>query len=123
MWRLLASPLAPLAAFSLATAAVLRAHVRVAVDPTRAEEMVLSFGRALLRVFWAEADARHRRRVPCFDRGLLAFAFLPASLVCYCVSSRGWRGGLLILLVLSGLWVAPHLVAAFLWLVLQVVRL
>ena len=74
-------------------------------------ELLAGYGWVWLTVFWIAADARRRRRVPCFDFGFLCIAFYPISLPWYCVWSRGWRG-LLMLGLLACLWVLPILFAA-----------
>jgi hypothetical protein len=111
-------PIALLVALSLATAAFLCAYVIMGAAPTRVAEMLVSTGWTVMLALWVDADARRRRRVPCFEVGFLVAAFLPVSLVCYCVWSRGWRRGLLVLLALLGLWAVPQLVAMYLRLVL-----
>ena len=41
---------------------------------------------------WIAADAKQRRRTPCFDFGLFLLALWPLSLFWYCFATRGWRG-------------------------------
>ncbi len=120
MRPLLTTPAAPLAAFSLATAAFLCAFVAMRRPPTTGAEMVLALGWGLMLLLWADADARRRRRVPCFDFGLLAAVFFPVSVAWYCVWSRGWGRGLLLLLALFGLWLVPRILAVLFWMVLRV---
>jgi hypothetical protein len=108
---------------SLATAAFLCAFVAARTTPTPASELLLALGWPLMLVMWIEADARRRRRQPCFDLGLLAAVWFPISVAWYCVWSRGWGRGLLVLLALLGLWVMPRFLAASLWVVLQIVSL
>jgi hypothetical protein len=46
-------------------------------------------------IAWIEADARERRRTPCFDFGLFLLALWPFSLFWHCIATRGWRGSAL----------------------------
>jgi hypothetical protein len=80
-------------------------------------EDVTTFGWVLMLVCWADADARHRRLIPCYDFGLLVGVFFPASIIWYCVWSRGWRG-LLMIVALTLLWWLPYAVAGLVWLAL-----
>ena len=41
---------------------------------------------------WIAADAKERRRTPCFDFGLFLLVLWPLSLFWYCIATRGWRG-------------------------------
>jgi hypothetical protein len=41
---------------------------------------------------WIAADAKERRRTPCFDFGLFLLGLWPLSLFWYCIATRGWRG-------------------------------
>jgi hypothetical protein len=121
MRRLFTSPFAPLVGMSLATAAFLCEFVAARMTPAPVLELLIALGWALLLVIWVEADARRRKRLPCFDLGLLAVAWFPISVACYCVWSRGWGRGLLVLLALLGLWLMPRFLAAFLWVMLRIV--
>jgi hypothetical protein len=63
-------------------------------DPEIAAQLT-SFGLALAFVIWMMADARIRRRTPCYEFGFLVWVYFPLSLVW----SRGWRA----VFVLTGL--------------------
>ncbi|HEX5271078.1 MAG TPA: hypothetical protein VFW33_11345 [Gemmataceae bacterium] len=117
----LTSPLALLIGLSLVTAALLCCFVGAGLPPTPGAELLLAMSWALMLVIWIDLDARRRGRLPCFDLGLLAAVWFPISVAWYCVWSRGWRRGLLLLLALFGLWIAPRLFAAFCWVGLQIV--
>jgi hypothetical protein len=41
---------------------------------------------------WIAADAKERRRTPCFDFGLFLLMTWPLSLFWHCGRTRGWRG-------------------------------
>ena len=114
MWRTITHPMAPLIVLCGATAIALCVSVRAHIQPSREMEAVLGFGWALMLLLWMDADARRRRRLPCFDFGLLATMFFPLSLVWYCFWSRGWRG-FLFLLMLGALWLLPYAVALLFW--------
>jgi hypothetical protein len=111
MSRLLRSPLTPLAGLSLMTTALLCAYVIAGVAPSLLAQALLSFAWALFLILWADADARRRRKVPCYDFGFIAGLTYPVSLGWYCLWSRGWRG-LLLLLALIALACVPWLIAA-----------
>jgi hypothetical protein len=106
-----AHPLAPLAVFALAMAFALCTLVAVGTDPSPGAELVLGYGWALMLLLWVDADARKRRQLPCYDFGLLAVVLFPVSVAWYCLWSRGWRG-LLVLLALVSLWLLPYVAAA-----------
>jgi hypothetical protein len=119
LWMaVLLHPLTPLVVMSLLTAAALCASVWAGSAASTGLETVLGFGWALLVVLWMDADARRLRRLPCYDFGLLAGLYFPLSVVWYCLWSRGWRG-LLLLLLLLALWWSPYIVAVAFWLAMQ----
>ncbi len=115
---MISHPLAPLLALSFATSAALCALALAGARLSAETDMVLRFGWTLMLLLWMDADARRLRRWPCFDFGFLAALFFPLSLLWYCFWSRRWRG-LLILLLLLGLWLGPFVVAAVFSVVLQ----
>jgi hypothetical protein len=119
--RWLQNPMAIPTILSLGAAVVLCSYVGVGEAPSITAERVLDLGWALMAVFWMDADARQRRRIPCFDFTFLAAIYFPVSLFWYCVWSRGWGWGLLLLSTLFGLWLLPHFLAVAFWVALQVV--
>jgi hypothetical protein len=64
------------------------------------------------------SDARRRGCTPFFDFGFLAYITLPLSLPWYLVRTRGWLRGLLVLLFVVALWLAPRIIAMIAWKVL-----
>jgi hypothetical protein len=73
-----------------------------------------STGLSLAFVIWMMADARIRRRTPCFEFGFLVAVYFPLSLAWYVFWSRGWRA----LFTLAGFFVLmflPWLTAAMAW--------
>jgi hypothetical protein len=46
----------------------------------------------LVLVLWIVADAKERRRTPCFDYGFFLLMLYPFSLFWYWTRTRGWRG-------------------------------
>ena len=114
-----AHPLAPVVALTLATTVALCALVSGGGEAPAAGELVLRYGWGLMLLLWMDADARKRRRLPCYDFGLLAGLLFPLSLVWYCFWSRGWRGAL-VLLLLAALWMIPYVLATALWVVLSI---
>jgi len=119
MRQLLLSPFVPLVGLSVITTVRLCAYLLLGASPSPLSDVIIVLGWALLLVLWIDADARRSHRLPCYDFGFLAGVTFPASLVWYCVWSRGWRG-LLVLLGLIGLVYGPWLVAAVLWGILSV---
>jgi len=81
--------------------------------------VVLSYLGPLAVMLWIVEDANQRRRTPCFDFGYFVFVTYPFSLFWYCVSTRGWRGWLLVLAVLGIVYV-PTFVATLAWTILSV---
>lgn len=111
---MLVHPLSPLVALSCATTVVLCVLVAVGRSASPWVDVALDYGWPLMLLVWMTADARRIRRTPCYDFGFLAALCFPLSLPWYCVWSRGWRGVLLLFLLLA-LWVAPHVLAALFW--------
>src|SRR5262245_14805754 len=107
---LLLHPVAPLAAMALVKAPLLCYVVSAGGGGSSVLTTIMAAGWALMLISWMDADARRFGRLPCYDFGLLAAVFFPLSLLWYCLWSRGWRG-MLVLLLLFGLWVAPYLFA------------
>jgi hypothetical protein len=117
MARFLVHPLAPLLLFSLAFSALLVTYPAVGLAPSPTFEFVASFFWSILVALWIVADARRRTGVPCFDFGFFCYLLLPIAVPWYCFWSRGWRG-LLLLISIAVLWLAPYLVANVVWLAL-----
>ena len=89
-------------------------YVVAAMPPSPASTMLMQFAPSLALVFWIDADARQRRRTPCYDFGLLMVLFFPASLIWYPVWSRGgW--GFLSLIGLLTLMCVPYFSATVVW--------
>jgi hypothetical protein len=107
-------PIAPLVAFSIALAALLTIYLAAWLSPSPAFEFVASFWWSVLLAIWIVADARRRSGVPCFDFGFFCYLFLPVAVPWYCFWSRGWRG-MLTLLSIVGIWLAPYVVAGLVW--------
>lgn len=113
----LVHPLAPLLFFTVALSVLLATYFAVGLAPSTRFESVASLSWTLLLAFWMVADARRRKRTPCFDFGLFCYLFLPFVVPWYCFSSRGWRGAPM-LVTLVGLWLLPYIVATAVWFVL-----
>jgi hypothetical protein len=114
----LAHPLIPLVALAGMSTAALCAMAGLGTAQAACLDTILRFAWALMLILWMDADARHRRRLPCYDFGLLATISFPVSLLWYCFWSRGWRG-LLVLLLLLALWLGPYVIARVFWIVRQ----
>jgi len=120
MQRLLLAPFAPLVLFSLMQAAFLTCLVVLDGHSSPILDAVLSFFWLLALVHTLVEDAR-QRAVPCFDFGFFLILFFPLSVLWYCWWSRRWRG-LLLVLVICGLWVFPWLTVLCAWLLLTALR-
>ena len=116
----LVGPLAPLVALAAITAIALSHSSGVGITPSTGTETILGVGWAFMLVLWMDADARKLRRLPCYDFGWLAAIYFPVSLLWYCFWSRGWRGALLLLMLLA-LWLVPYIIAT-LFAIVQHVR-
>jgi hypothetical protein len=108
--------MAILVAAVIAVTALLIIHATVGPPPSETVQFLTSFGLVLAFILWVTADARSRRRTPCYDFGFLVVVFFPASLVWYVLWSRGWRG-LLTLAALVGLMLLPYVSATVAWIV------
>ena len=87
----------------------------VAVIPRSPASMLVSMFAGPLSLFcWIEADARHRRRTPCFDFGLFVFLSFPISLFWYGFWSRGGMGLIFAVALIGLLWV-PSICEKFVW--------
>jgi hypothetical protein len=112
-------PLAPMAVLVAAVAAssvFFIAHVAAGPPPSETVQALTSLALVLSFVLWVMADARSRRRIPCYDFGFLVAVFFPASLVWYVLWSRGWRG-LLTLAALIGLMLLPSVCGTVAWII------
>jgi hypothetical protein len=74
--------------------AVFAAAYQVAgIEPSRAAQLLFSYGPPAFVAVWVDADAR-RRRSPCWDLGTFVFFAWPLAVPAYCYWSRGrdgWR--------------------------------
>lgn len=111
MWEWLKNPLVHVAGYSLAATVFLLCFVRTAEDFLKGPATLVNFGWSLMVLCWMEADARLRRRLPCFDFGFLMGLAFPVSVGWYCIRSRGWGWGTLLLLTLISLLLLPHFIA------------
>lgn len=115
---LLLSPFARIAWTAALVAVLLVAFMANGAPPVAM--ILLSYLGPLAVVLWIVEDAHERRRTPCFDFGYFVFFTYPMSLVWYCLSTRGWRGWLLVFAVLGIVYV-PSFVATIAWAFLSVI--
>ena len=101
----------PLVFFATGTALILCAYAGAGTVPSPMAEIILSKGWLLFMLIWMVSDARRTRGQPCYDFGFLSGVGFPLSLMWYCLWSRGWKRGLLVLLALAGLLMAPSIAA------------
>lgn len=64
-------------------------------EPERLVLVLLQYAVPVTLLAWIAADAKERRRTPCFDFGFFLLATWPLSLFWYCGRTRGWRGAAL----------------------------
>jgi hypothetical protein len=113
----LLSPFARIAWTAALVAVLLVAFMASGAPPVAM--ILLSYLGPLAVMLWIVEDAHERRRTPCFDFGYFVFVTYPMSLVWYCISTRGWRGWLLVFAVLGIVYV-PSFVATMAWTILSV---
>jgi hypothetical protein len=107
----LTHPLSALLLFTLVLTGLLTLYLTAGVEPSENFMQVASWSWALLLALWIVGDARRRAQTPCFDFGLFCYVFLPAAATWYCFWSRGWRGALTLIALLS-FWLVPFIVAS-----------
>jgi hypothetical protein len=117
MRKLLGHPLTPLLLFSVALTALMIAYVIGGAAPSEAFDIFVSWVWSILAALWVVADARRRDTIPCYDFGLFCYLFFPVVVPGYCFWSRGWRG-LLMLIVILGTLMVPYIVAGVIAVVL-----
>lgn len=110
----LRNPLTPLLAFAVLMSFFFVAYVANGQEISPAFETIAGMFGAWLLVYWISADTKRLQADSCFDFGFLCAAFFPLSLPWHCFRSRGWRG-ILTLMLLLAIWIAPYLVAGFAW--------
>jgi|RhiMetdeSRZDD1v2_1073273.scaffolds.fasta_scaffold239879_3 hypothetical protein len=87
------------------------------VPPSTLAEFIRQWGMGLLFVWWVKADSRQTRYWPCYDFDTFLFFGWPVLLPYYLFRTRGLRGFYLVFAFL-GLWSAPALAAALVYLVI-----
>ena len=90
------------------------AYVALGTSDPEIAARLTSIGLSLAFVIWMMADARIRRRTPCYEFGFLVAVYFPLSLVWYVFWSRGWRA-LFVLTGLFALMMLPQLSAVMAW--------
>jgi hypothetical protein len=107
-----------LGSFEWDNASVATLNGRLRRRPSTTFELLASVSWSLLVALWVVVDARRRACTPCFDFGFFCYVFFPVAVPWYCFWSRGWRGALTLVIIL-GLWFAPHIVASVAWIALS----
>jgi hypothetical protein len=113
------SPSMPLILFAIGTALIVCGYQSAGAVPSRGAELIIGTSWMLFLLVWMDADALRRGGRPCYDFGFLSALVFPASLLWYCIWSRGWKRGLLTLFGLAGLWLAPWVAAVIFWVLQQ----
>ena len=83
-------------------------------EPSRPAQLLFSYGPPAGVAIWIEADARRRRRSPCWEFGAFVLFGWPIAVPAYCFWSRG-RGGWPLLAGLGAAVLAPSVLAVLLW--------
>jgi hypothetical protein len=91
-------------------------------EPSRPAQLLFSYGPPAGVAAWVEADARRRRRSPCWEFGTFVLFAWPIAVPTYCFWSRG-RAGWPLLAALAAALLAPVVLAALLWSVYQALGL
>src|SRR5580765_8188690 len=73
-------------------AAFAAAYQVVGIEPSRPAAPLFSYGPPAAAAVWVDADARRRRRSPCWDLGTFVFFAWPVAVPAYCFWSRGRAG-------------------------------
>jgi hypothetical protein len=100
--------------YSGAFAAFAAAYQIMGVEPSRPADLLFSWGPAAGLAVWVDADARRRRRSPCWELGAFVLFAWPLAVPAYCLWSRGragWRttAGLVAAVLM------PGVIGAVLW--------
>jgi hypothetical protein len=66
-------------------------------------------------IMWIAADARQRRKTPCYDVSFLVWVTLYASIPWYAISSRGFLRGIPLLFLIQFLGILPEIAATLMW--------
>jgi hypothetical protein len=111
----------PVLLLTLKLSAFQATYAALGVRQSIAAQAIGSYALPFFLLLWVVEDARRRRRVPCFDLGLLLAASFPVGVGWYLWWTRRWRG-LAVAAAFVGLWVAPYVVAVAAWVVAVVVR-
>lgn len=114
MMRLLREPLAPLVIFAVLLSVFFTLYLYEGEDISLLFETITSGFWSLLLIYWIIADSRRKHAATFTDFGFLCVMFFPFSVPWHCFRSRGWRGSLM-LLVLVGIWLVPYFVAGIVW--------
>ena len=68
------------------------AYHMVGAEPSRPAQLLFSYGPPAGVAVWIEADARRRRRSPCWELGALVWFAWFIAVPTYCFWSRGRSG-------------------------------
>jgi hypothetical protein len=90
------------------------ASVTLGTSDPEIAALLTSIGLSLAFVIWMMADARIRRRTPCYEFGFLVWVYFPLSLIWYVVWSRGWRA-VFVLTGLFALMLLPRISTVMAW--------
>ena len=96
------------------------AYQVVGIEPSRPAALLFSYGPPAAVAVWVDADARRRRRSPCWDLGAFVFFAWPVAVPAYCFWSRGpagWRATA----GLTAAVLAPSIIGGVLWIIYQMI--
>jgi hypothetical protein len=111
----------PLLLLTVAMVVVQTAYAMLGVPPSDLAVELAGLALVFFILLWIMADARQRRKVPCFDFGLFLAVAFPVSIVCYVLWTRGFRG-LIVLGAFLALYLIPWLGALMVWVALAGLR-
>jgi len=114
MAKLLREPLAPLITFALLLSTFFVVYLLERQDVSLLFQTLSSGCWTLLSIYWIIADSRKNQLSSCCDFGFLCVMFFPLSIPWHCFRSRGWRGAIMLVMLLA-IWLFPYLVATMVW--------
>jgi len=90
------------------------------IEPSRPADLLFSYGPSAAVAVWVDADARRRRRSPCWDLGTFVFFAWPVAVPAYCFWSRGRAGWRTIAGLVAAVF-APTIIGSILWTVYRMI--
>jgi len=92
------------------------AYPVLGAEPSRPAALLFSYGSPAAAAVWIDADARRRRRSPCWEFGAFVVFAWPLAVPTYCFWSRG-RAGWRLFAGLAAVIVGPAVLGNLLYMV------